>query len=89
MEYIKIPASVAEVLKLKAEGSNEASELAEEIQKSIQKVFSKFRCVRCNNIIIHKDLDTAIVKISRNRKGIVFICSSCKNLNNGKKGRGN
>ena len=81
IEEIKIPLNVAEVFKLKAEGSNEASELAEEIQKSIQKVFSKFRCVSCNNVIKHKDLETAVVKISKNRKGVVFVCSSCKNLN--------
>ena len=48
-----------------------------------------FKCIRCNNLIKHKDLKNTTATLSRNRKGIVFICSSCKNLNKGKKGRGN
>jgi len=87
IEEIKIPLNVAEVFKLKAEGSNEASELAEEIQKSIQKVFSKFKCVSCNNILTHKDLETAVVKISKNRKGVVFVCNNCTSLNKEKNRR--
>lgn len=36
-----------------------------------------FDCVRCNKPIKHADLDQAIVKLSRNREGIVMICGEC------------
>ena len=36
-----------------------------------------FVCVRCKEKILHKDLKKAYATLSRNRKGVVFICNKC------------
>ena len=43
---------------------------------------NNFVCVRCREKISYADLKTAVVTLSRDRKGIVMICEECIPLQN-------